>query len=98
MLNNNSKSTSAVALLLIIIGTLAGFVSGQEQTKPDLWQPIRFLVGEWQGTAEGQSGTGTVIRSYSFVLKDRFVHEKNGIIQRTELLEPQEIKVIEIAP
>jgi len=35
------------------------------------------LAGEWQGTAEGQSGTGTVSRSYSFVLKDRFLYEKN---------------------
>ncbi len=53
---------------------------GQASQKPDPWQPIRFFVGEWQGTADGQSGTGTVIRSYSFVLKDRFLHEKNVTI------------------
>lgn len=51
-------------------------VTGQ-QTKPDPWEPIRFLVGDWMGRAEGQAGTGTVRRNYSFVLKDRYLHEKN---------------------
>jgi hypothetical protein len=42
-----------------------------------VWQPVRFLVGEWDGTSDGQAGMGTVQRSYSFVLKDRYIHEKN---------------------
>lgn len=50
--------------------------AGQEK-KPDPWEPVRFLVGDWEGTAEGQAGAGTVRRSYSFVLKDRYLHEKN---------------------
>jgi hypothetical protein len=50
--------------------------TGQEK-KPDPWEPVRFLVGEWEGTAKGEAGFGTVRRTYSFVLKDRFLHEKN---------------------
>jgi len=34
-------------------------------------------VGDWEGRAEGQSGAGTARRTYSFVLKDRYLHEKN---------------------
>jgi hypothetical protein len=44
---------------------------------PDPWAPVRFLVGEWRGESEGEPGKGTVRRSYSFVLKDRFLHERN---------------------
>jgi hypothetical protein len=50
--------------------------TGQEK-KPDPWEQVRFLVGEWEGTAKGEAGVGTVRRTYSFVLKDRFLHEKN---------------------
>lgn len=58
-----------------ILASTAG-VSGQ-QAKPDVWAPVRFLVGEWVGSAEGESGNGTVRRSYTFVIKDRYLHEKN---------------------
>lgn len=44
---------------------------------PDPWARVRFLVGEWSGTAEGEGGTGTVHREYSFVLKNRYLHERN---------------------
>lgn len=43
----------------------------------DPWAAVRFLVGEWEGTSEGQPGKGTVKRSYRFVLGDRFIHEQN---------------------
>ena len=45
--------------------------------QPDPWQPVRFLVGDWEGRAEGQSGTGTVRRTYAFVLQNRYLHETN---------------------
>jgi hypothetical protein len=45
--------------------------------RPDPWQPIRFLQGAWQATSDGEPGKGTVERSYAFVLKDRFIHERN---------------------
>jgi thiol-disulfide isomerase/thioredoxin len=43
----------------------------------DPWQPIRFMVGDWEGTSEGRPGAGTVRRTYAFVLGDRYLHEKN---------------------
>jgi hypothetical protein len=48
-----------------------------EKPNADPWEPVRFLVGDWRGVSDGQAGRGTVQRSYSFVLKDRYLHEKN---------------------
>lgn len=48
-----------------------------QQAKADPWQPVRFLVGTWQGTATGQAGSGTARRTYAFVLEDRYLHERN---------------------
>jgi hypothetical protein len=44
----------------------------------DPWAQVRFLEGEWNGTAEGEPGVGTVHRSYQFVLNHRFLHERNA--------------------
>jgi hypothetical protein len=43
----------------------------------DPWAPVRFLLGDWTGESEGEPGKGTVTRTYQFVLKDRFIHERN---------------------
>jgi hypothetical protein len=48
-----------------------------EQPAADVWAPIRFMVGEWEGKASGEAGTGTVRRTYEFVLDNRYLHEKN---------------------
>ena len=45
--------------------------------KPDPWAPVRFLIGRWEGTTQGEPGNGTVVRTYEFVLGNRFVHERN---------------------
>jgi len=57
----------------------AFLVHAEEQpaAKPDPFAAIRFLVGDWAGTAAGEPGQGTVERSYAFVLADRFLHEQS---------------------
>jgi hypothetical protein len=41
------------------------------------WAHVQFLVGEWSGESDGQPGNGTVVRTYRFVLGDKFLHEQN---------------------
>lgn len=48
-----------------------------QEPKPDPWAPVRFLEGEWRGTATGNAGDGTVVRKYEFVMNGRYLHEKN---------------------
>jgi hypothetical protein len=49
----------------------------QSKTTPDPLRDVRFLVGQWRGTSEGQAGKGVVRRSYEPVLHERFLHERN---------------------
>lgn len=72
----------AVALACIVG---SGLLAQSPVKKADTWAPIRFLAGTWQGTASGEPGTGTVVRHYEFILKDRFLHERN-----TSTFPPQE--------
>lgn len=39
--------------------------------------PLERFVGDWQGTASGQAGSGTVTRRYERVLGGRFIRETN---------------------
>ena len=73
---------STAAMLLLALASL-GFAS--EDKKPDPWKDVRFLIGTWQGTVSGEAGTGTVSRSYQFILNDKFIEEQN-----TSTYPPQE--------
>ena len=66
------EATSVLVCFLLSTALLIA-----EQPKTDPLGPIRFFVGDWAGTAEGQAGKGTVRRTYSLILKDRFIHERN---------------------
>jgi hypothetical protein len=44
---------------------------------PDVWQPLRHLIGRWKGTTSGQPGEGEVEREYRFVLNERFIEVRN---------------------
>jgi hypothetical protein len=41
--------------------------------KPDPWQPVRALLGAWEGDARGESGSGRSERVYRLTLNDRFI-------------------------
>lgn len=55
-----------------------------EQTK-DPWEPLRPLVGSWEGTGRGSSGTSRIERHYEFVLQDQFLYARNKSV-----FDPQE--------
>lgn len=73
---SRSFTASIVAPALALCFAIAA-VAQQPTPKPDPWEPVRFLLGEWRGTAVGDPGEGAVTRSYELVLKDRFIHERN---------------------
>jgi hypothetical protein len=63
---------------LAVLTSLAGAAAfAADAAQPDTFAPVRFLVGEWIGKAEGQAGAGTVTRSYQVVLGGRFIEERN---------------------
>lgn len=47
------------------------------QTRPDVWQPLKFLVGKWEGTGNGQPGASKIEREYRFVLNDKYLNVQN---------------------
>jgi hypothetical protein len=69
----------------VLFALLAGLAINAADEKSDPWQPVRFFIGHWTGTAEGEAGNGTVDRHYEFILGDHFIEEHN-----TSTYPPQE--------
>jgi hypothetical protein len=65
-----------VTALVLCMSALAG-AGRAADVEPDRWSPLRRFIGDWTGTASGQAGDGTVARTYSFIMGERFVHEVN---------------------
>ena len=63
-----------VALVLCLLPVLL-----TAQTKPakDVWEPLRFFIGEWEGTGEGKPGVSKTRREYRFVLNNKFIEIRN---------------------
>lgn len=53
--------------------------------KADPWQPVRGLLGSWEGDVRGEPGAGRSEREYRLTLNDRFI-QVNG----TSTYPPQE--------
>ncbi len=75
------RARTSAGLFAVLAFVLAWSISptsaAAQGNKPDPWEPVRFLLGEWQGVAKGKTGDGTVRRTYSFIIKGRFILEKN---------------------
>jgi hypothetical protein len=58
-------------------------------TKPDVWAPLRGLVGQWEGESKGEPGVGKAARTYAFVLNHRFIQVNNKSAYPAQVKNPK---------
>ena len=63
------------AVLLLL--TLSVPCFAQTDKKPDVWEPLRYFIGTWEGTSKGQAGTGRSERQYTFIMNGNYVEVRN---------------------
>lgn len=61
--------------VVLVLLAMAPYLGRADTASP--WTPLERLIGDWQGTATGQAGTGTVTRRYVKVMNGRFIQEAN---------------------
>ena len=59
--------------------------SQTDQTRRDIWQPLKLLIGRWEGTGDGQPGASQIEREYRFVLNDKYLN-----VQSRSVYDPQQ--------
>jgi hypothetical protein len=62
---------------LLLLALMAASAATQTNQKPDVWAPLKFFVGAWEGTSKGQPGQGTCEREYQFAFNGKFLQVKN---------------------
>jgi len=66
--------------LKLIVATLLLLAPTGMARKPapaNTWEPLRYLVGGWEGTGSGQPGMSKIQREYRFVLNDKYIQVQN---------------------
>lgn len=64
--------------LIVATMLLAASVGAAQKPVPaDAWEPLRYLVGIWEGTGSGQPGVSKIQREYRLVLNDKFLQVQN---------------------
>jgi hypothetical protein len=56
-----------------------------QATAADPLQPLAFMIGQWEGTSQGQPGSAQVRREYARALNARFIR-----VQNRSVYQPQE--------
>jgi hypothetical protein len=67
----------------------SGLTGASQATSASRLSAVQPLVGKWQGTSEGQPGTGTLTREYRVVLGDRFIEETNRSVYPAQEKNPK---------
>ena len=63
------------SIFLIIL--IPYILFSQEKTTQDVWQPLHYFIGEWQGQSMGKSGEGIGERIYRFIMNDTYLYYQN---------------------
>ncbi len=79
-------------LLTIVVLPLISAGQAERKEQKDVWKPLRYFVGKWEGTGGGKFGPSKLEREYEFILQDQFLHVKNrSVSPPTEKLPKGEV-------
>jgi hypothetical protein len=71
--------------ILVMTVMLPALLMTQTEKKQDIWEPMKFLVGHWEGKGEGKSGISKVNHDFGFIMDGEYLQ------MRTKAsFEPQE--------
>jgi len=76
-----------VPLLLTLLLSAVG--PTQAGNSADIWKPLNFFVGSWEGTGKGQPGTSKSERDYQYVLNGKFLQARNKSVYPPQKANPK---------
>ena len=79
----------AVAVVMCCLLGVSSVAGASQATTASRLSAVQPFVGKWQGTSEGQPGTGTVTREYRAILGDRFIEETNRSVYAPQEKNPK---------
>ena len=65
--------------IIVVLLFLPQLLWSQELESWNVWQPLEYFLGEWQGQSLGEAGKGVGQRTYQFVMESSFLYHRNTI-------------------
>jgi hypothetical protein len=81
------KQVAVMVVLTVLLLPVIHFA--QSKIKPDVWKPLRFFIGSWEGQGEGRPGVSRVEREYKLVLKNKFLQAYNKSVYEPQGGDPE---------
>lgn len=75
--------------LILILALSPAILFAQAEKKNDLWRPLKFFVGTWEGTGDGRWGASRVTREYQFIMGENFLLGKNRSVYERQGKNPR---------
>lgn len=70
-------NAAAMKYVFVFFVLIPGLAQAQSVRQDSIQNPVKYFIGNWQGTGEGQPGKGQYERSYQFILNKKFIEVKN---------------------
>lgn len=81
------KQITTFALFILIL--IPSLLWAEEQKKPDVWEPLKFFVGSWKGTGEGQPGESKLEAEFKFIFNGKFLQVKGKSVFKPQEKNPK---------
>lgn len=76
---------AGLAMIVLVAGSLSPAAIAQapkDQSKKDVWEPVRFLVGSWKGSNKGTFGDARLQVTGKFILGGKFLHLRTKSVSK----------------
>ena len=64
-------------IILLIFLFLSSIIIAQSEYDTKKWEPVKFLVGKWEGTGTGKFGNSKIKREYKYLMGGTYIIGKN---------------------
>lgn len=88
-LTQRYESTGAVTLACVLLIAGGPNVAAHAPAAANGLAPLEYFLGQWEGTAEGQPGKGTVTREYTALLRSRIIQARHRGVYPPQAANPQ---------
>lgn len=73
----------------VMLGIVSVLLCGGAEGREDVWAPLRFFAGRWEGKAASRTSVGTATREYEFIFDGAFLQARDAHVYEMSTSMPE---------
>ena len=82
-------SVTSVILTALLLTMFAAVAAARQPRQPDVWKPLTFFLGKWEGGGDGRGGRSSVKMEFGFLLQKTYMEVKSTYVYEPSPKKPQ---------